>query len=118
ADDAALDVVAGDGDGGRRALERVFPGVALDDGGEEAAGLLFGAELGFLEDVPAEVGGVAEGLLADLLQDDLAGFCRVESGDAGKLGLKLAAEAGLLGDLTFEGGAELLDFVGPAPHAL
>ena len=81
ADDPALHVVARQGDSGRGNVRGVRAGVALDGQSHDVPGLVFTPDLGVVEDVADETGGVAVRLVLDLLEQLLARFGRVESGD-------------------------------------
>ena len=74
ADDAALDVVALEGDGGGGGFEGVLAGVTLDGDADDAAGLFLRARLGLFDDVARQVARVARGFLLDFLEELRAGF--------------------------------------------
>jgi hypothetical protein len=105
ADDAALNIVALEGNGGGGIFEGVFAGVALNGNADDAAGLFFGFGFGFVEDVAGEIAGIAQGFLLDALEKFGFGFFHCEARGA------LQGFAVLAGEL-IEGAFDLFDGFG------
>ena len=91
ADDAPLEIVAGQVDDRNRGLDGVFGGAALDRLGDDLLRLLRRHLAGLRLETLDEVGGVAAGLLLDLLDDEILRLVGGEAGNALQ-GLLLLAE--------------------------
>ena len=117
ADDATLEVVGGDVDGGDGDLAGLVGGAALDGGGDDLAGGLVGLGADGLLGLAQDLGLLADGLGAHAGEQLVVGLVRREPGDALELGrlardhllevglatVELALEAGELMLATVEG---------------
>ena len=98
ANDAALQFVPGQRDGGGGGFVRVLRGVALDGDGNDAARGVLGLALRLGEDAAGKLVGVAERGDFTIFEQLRAGIFGGELGDAGELFAALArVERGLLG---------------------
>ncbi len=92
ADDAALEVVGGDVDGGHRDLAGLVGGAALNGGRDDLAGGLVGLGADVLLALAQNLGLLADGLGAYAVEELGVGFVAGEAGDALELGDALGLE--------------------------